>query len=140
MFRTFAEEKNTQWMTIDEYYKKAIKYMLEHYNNKYTLEFHIYTDQAGVTETIINPIINNLNIKVNTTEYVGIRDNKTDVEHFFAMFDLDDYILCNSTYHYWPALLSRYTDDKIVTFPSYTKDGNNISWFNHIVPPEWINL
>ena len=140
MFRTYVQEKNNSWMTTEEYYTKAIGYILEQHKDKYTLEFHVYTDEAGVTEYIIKPIINKLNLTVNTKEYVGVRDNKTDVEHLFAMFDLDDYILCNSTYHYWPALLSRYTNDKIVTFPSYTKDGKDMLWFNHIVPSEWIKL
>jgi hypothetical protein len=140
MFRTFAQERNKQWMTIDEYYTKAIKYILNEHKGEYTIELYIYTDEAGVTETVIYPIINKLNINVITKEYVGARDNKTDVEHFFSMFDLDDYVLCNSTYHYWPALLSRYTANKIVTFPSYTKDGKDISWFNHIVAPGWVKL
>lgn len=140
MFRTYIQEKNNSWMTTDDYYIKAIEFILEQYNDKYTLEFHVYTDEAGVTESIIKPIINKLNLTVNTKEYVGVRDNKTDVEHLFAMFDLDDYILCNSTYHYWPALLSRYTDDKLVTFPSYTKDGKDMLWFNHIIAPDWVKL
>jgi len=136
MFRTFTSENKKEWMTNHTYYTNAIQYLLAQYTCNYTFEFHIFTDNAGVSENIIKPIINTLNITVELKEYVGIRDNKTDVEHFFRMFDLDDYILCNSTYHYWPALLSRYTDDKIVTYPGDTGSG----WFDNIVSPDWVKL
>jgi len=139
MFRTFVQEKKNQWMVVNKYYKIAIEYMLKQYTT-YSIEFHIFTDEVGVLDYIIKPIIDTLGLKIPCTEYVGMRDNKTDVEHFFKMFDLDDYILCNSTFHYWPALLSQYTNDTVVTFPSYTKDGNNMDWFKHIVPDHWVKL
>jgi len=140
MFRTFAEENSNQWMVVDAYYEKAIQYMLKQRSSIYTIEFHIFTDTKGVTESIVQPILDTMNINIPCKEYVGKRDNKTDVEHFFTMFDLDDFILCNSTYHYWPALLSTYSNNKIVTYPTSTKDGNQIDWFEHIVHPTWIKL
>ena len=141
MFRTFSEEKMDKWMVTDIYYMKAIDHLLSIYDtSKYSIEFHIFTDKEGVLDTIINPILDSLDVTIPCKEYVGKRDNKTDVEHFFQMFDMDDYILCNSTYHYWPALLSTYSEDKIVTFPSHTKDGEPINWFTHIIDPSWVKI
>jgi hypothetical protein len=140
MFRTYEQENAPQWMTHLDYYEKAIQYMLDQHAQTNILEFHIFSDTEGVTSTILQPIFDSLELRTYCKEYVGKRDNKTDVEHFFQMFDLDDYILCNSTYHYWPALVSTYAKDKLVTYPTYMKDGNLIEWIKHIMHPTWVQL
>lgn len=140
MFRTFMQESSQQWMVKDEYYMNAIQYLLSKHGRNYEYEFHIYSDVEHIGSSIIKTVCNKLTIYPIIYEFVGLRDNTTDVKHFFQMFDLDDYILCNSTYHYWPALLSTYRSNKIVTFPSITQDGNNINWFKHIAPESWVQL
>jgi hypothetical protein len=138
MFRTFSEENGSHWCVYDEYYQKSLELILKKHEDKINnLEFHIYSDKAGVFETIILPILNSKNLNIPYFENVGKRDQVTDVKHFFEMFDLDDYILCNSTFHYWAALLSRYNEDKIVIYPSSQKDGHNM-WFSHLAHPSWI--
>ena len=140
MFRTFIQESSPHWMVKHEYYIDAINYILLKHGRNYEYEFHIYSDIENIGISLIKSICDKLTIYPTIYEFVGKRDNNTDVKHFFQMFDLDDYVLCNSTYHYWPALLSQYSNNKIVTFPSSTQDGNDISWFNHIVPEHWVQL
>jgi hypothetical protein len=140
MFRTFIQESSPQWMVNIDYYTHAIQYIINNHGYNYDYEFHIYSDTPDIGQNIVKSICNKIKIYPKIYEFVGIRDNITDVRHFFQMFDLDDFILCNSTYHYWPALLSKTKDNKLVTFPSYTQDGNNIDWFKHIVPETWIQL
>jgi len=84
----------------------------------------------------IIPIINEYfdDSKLEINEKVGIRDGHTDLEHFFNLFDYDNYILCNSTFHYWGALLSQYNSDKIITYD------NQCGWYHHIVPLNWIKI
>jgi hypothetical protein len=138
MFRTFAEENTPQYNVYEGYYENAVKILLEKYSNKINnLEFHIYSDEEGVYEKNILPILNKYNLNIPYFEFVGKRDQVTDVKHFFDMFDLDDYILCNSTFHYWPALLSRYNENKTVIYPTKQIDGGG-HWFSHITPLEWI--
>ena len=100
----------------------------------------MYTDEEGVTEKIIQPALQELGFTYPCIEKVGKRDNKTDVIHFFEMFDIDHFILCNSTYHYWPALISDKNKNKIVTYAKRTQDGNDVHWFQHIVEKEWVCL
>jgi hypothetical protein len=137
MFRTFAEENTSQYRVYEGYYENSLKILLEKYSNKINnLEFHIYSDEVGVYEKNILPILNKYNLNIPYFEFVGKRDQVTDVKHFFDMFDLDDYILCNSTFHYWPALLSRYNEHKTVIYPTKQIDGEG-HWFSHITPSEW---
>lgn len=138
MFRTFSEERGSHWRVYNEYYENALMNILQKYDSKLSnLELNIYSDKSGVYEDIILPILNKYNIKIPYFEFVGKRDQITDVKHFFNMFDLDDYILCNSTFHYWPALLSRYNENKTIIYPSSQIDGNN-GWFKYISPPSWV--
>jgi hypothetical protein len=140
MFRTFIQESSPQWMVNIDYYTYAIQYIINRHGYNYDYEFHIYSDAPDIGQNIVKLISNKLKIYPKIYEFIGVRDNITDVKHFFQMFNLDDFILCNSTYHYWPALLSKTKDNKLVTFPSYTQDGNNIDWFKHIVPETWVQL
>jgi hypothetical protein len=138
MFRTFDEENTPQYRVYEEYYENALKIFLQKYSDQINnLELHVYTDKAGVSENIILPILNKYNINIPYFENVGKRDQFTDVKHFFDMFDLDDYILCNSTFHYWSALLSRYNENKTVIYPTKQIDGGG-HWFSHITPLEWV--
>jgi hypothetical protein len=139
MFRTFAQENAPQYRVYDNYYEFAINFILEKYNKLNNLEFHIYSDEAGVYKKNIEPILTKKNIDVAYFEHVGKRDEITDIKHLFDMLDLDDYILCNSTFHYWAALLSRYNTDKVVIYPIYQQDGN-CGWLKHICPSSWINF
>jgi len=95
----------------------------------------IYTDSDKSSEQII-PFIKSFfaNKCIGINEYCGNKELHTDVDHFFKMFDYDNYILCNSTYHYWGAILSIYNKDKIVLYPE------ECSWFKNIADIEWIAL
>jgi hypothetical protein len=134
--RTFAEEgRESEWSTSLEYYRKAIEYM----STKVDIcTIDIYTDKVGSSDKLI-PILREYfkDRCTSINEYAGNRNANTDVNHFFQMFEYDHYILCNSTYHYWPALLSVYNNTtKIVTWPS----DSECNWYLHLAAPEWVNL
>jgi len=137
-FRSFDEEGHNEWMVVQSYYKDTLIKMLEKINNS-NIELHIFTDRANVSTDIILPILNELNITMsNIYEYKGNRDGISDIEHFYKMMDCDHYILCNSTYHYWPALIK--DDSKsIIMYPNKIEN-NTDDWFKIISPQNWIKI
>jgi hypothetical protein len=136
-FRTFEEENMQQWMTSSAYYEMAIKYMFDNID-KTNMEFHLFSDRENVKSSIIEPILLKLekNINIPIYEYVGKRNNSTDLEHFFKMFDCNHFILCNSTFHYWAALCTK-AHKSIVLYPC---ENDEHSWINYIVSPNWIKI
>ena len=136
-FRTFDEEGLQRYMLPIEYYKKALEYIFQILNSD--TELYIFTDRENIKDTIIKPILNELNIGISDIfEYKGNRDGISDIEHFYKMMDCDHYILCNSTYHYWPALIK---DDckSIIIYPNKTEN-NNDNWFKDISPSNWTRI
>lgn len=135
-FRTFDEEGHNEWMIPSIYYRNAFKAILPKLNNK--IEIHIFTDRENVKDTIIKPILNDLNIEIpDLYEYKGIRNGISDIEHFYKMMDCDHFILCNSTYHYWPALIKN--SESIITYPNKIEDGTE-DWFKTLCPEKWIQI
>ena len=129
--RTFWNENQPQWSTSLAYYNRAIESISKQYDS---VSIHVYTDKEGSSEQIIPYIQTHFGPKcVSIEEYCGSKEKKTDVTHFFQMFHYDHYILCISTYHYWPAMLSTNTD-KAVIYPE------EVGWYKHIAHPKWIAL
>ena len=129
--RRFTDEKSEHWATSLEYYKKAIKHMSTKYNS---CIIHIYTDTSDSSKVIM-PFIQEYfgNSCINIEEFCGNKELQTDIEHLFTMFDYDNYILCNSTYHYWAALLTT-NQNATVLYPS------DCEWYPHIACNNWIRL
>jgi hypothetical protein len=130
--RTFSSQNTPQWATSFDYYVKAITYLSS------KIEFcniHFYTDQEGSSKKFLDLLSQNLGERcISISESFGKKEDQSDIEHFFRMMENDHFILCNSTYHYWSALLSDSSKEKIVTYPK------ECEWFDHIVSPEWIPL
>jgi hypothetical protein len=136
-FRTYTQEQHPEWAVNDQYYLKALTYLMSEIAAT-QINLYVYTDDKTVEEKYIKHLIQqNSDYLIQYFIHEGKRDNQTDVQHFFEMFDCDHYILCNSTYHYWPALFSKYNENKIVIYPSYTKDGKDMKWFTKICPENW---
>ena len=130
--RTFSAENSPQWATSLAYYNRAIEYMSKLYDS---CNIHIYTDKEGSMGQIVPYIQTHFGEKcVSIQEFCGNKETKTDVEHFFNMFQYDNYILCISTFHYWPALLSTKNADSKVIYPE------EVGWYKNIVHPKWIAL
>ena len=129
--RRFTSENSTHWATSMEYYKKAIQYMSSYYK---TCTIHIYTDTLNSSELIMPFIKDNFgDTVIDIKEFVGSKESGSDIIHLFEMFDYDNYILCNSTYHYWSALLTTYAN-AIVTYPM------DCEWYKHIASNKWIGI
>ncbi len=138
--RTFSQEKHTEWGVSDEYYVHALSLLLSIVECT-DIELCIFTDDSTIENILLPKLLRiNSNINIEYSIHVGKRDNTTDVLHFFQMFDCDHYILCNSTFHYWAALFSKFNSDKKVFYPSHTKDGKNTNWFRLICPDSWISI
>lgn len=138
-FRSFDEENRNDWMISIEYYKLAFQYIIPKLNSPY--ELHIFTDRENIKNTIIIPLLNELNIidLPEIYEYTGKRDGVTDVEHFYKMIDCNHFILCNSTYHYWAAIIND-NPDAIITYPNKIENGINNDWFKIISPSKWTKI
>jgi len=129
--RRFTNENSTHWATSMEYYKKAITFMAQYYQS---CTVHIYTDTPHSSDLIMPLIKEYFGDKIiNTTEFVGCKESGSDVTHLFEMFEYDNYILCNSTYHYWGALLTTF-QNAIVTYPT------ECEWYTHIASNKWIGI
>ena len=130
--RTFSSQNTSQWATSFDYYDKAITYLSS------KIEFcniHFYTDQEGSSKKFLDLISQNFGERcISISESFGKKEDQSDIEHFFQMMENDHFILCNSTYHYWSALLSDSSKEKIVTYPK------ECEWFSCILSPEWIPL
>ena len=99
-----------------------------------TCIIHIYTDTPNSSELIMPFIKDNFGDKlIDSKEFVGSKESGSDITHLFEMCDYDNYILCNSTYHYWSALLTTYTN-AIVTYPM------DCEWYKHIASNKWMSL
>ena len=129
--RRFTNEKSEHWATSIDYYKKAIRHMSTMYA---TCIIHVYTDTVN-SSALLLPFIQEYfgNRCIAIEEFCGNKELQTDVEHLFTMFDYDNYILCNSTYHYWGALLTSYKNT-CVLYPS------DCEWYPHIAHDKWIRL
>jgi hypothetical protein len=128
--RRFTNENSTHWATSMEYYKKAIRYMTPYYQS---CTIHIYTDTFNSSELIMPFIKESFGELVDVKEFVGSKESGSDVTHLFEMFTYDNYILCNSTYHYWGALLTT-NKNAIIIYP------NECDWYKHISPEKWLAL
>ncbi len=136
--RTFSSEKHNEWSVNEMYYQIALSTLISELN-LVSMDICFFTDDENIQDTIIYPLLSMISdCDVHYNIKRGSRDNHIDVEHFFDMFDCDHFILCNSTYHYWPALLSTYNLNKRVFFPSKTRDGKNMDWFKQLCPINWI--
>jgi hypothetical protein len=130
--RTFDEEKHNEWMTPTSYYKEALIKMINELDNK-DVELHVFADRENVSSDIIFPILKDIKREdINLFEYFGKRDGVSDVQHFFLMMDCDHYIIGNSTFHYWPAI--------IASPKSITMFAQQSEWFSYIVSKKWIKL
>ena len=92
-------------------------------------EFRFYNDLA--CDAFIKDNFGDTVIDIK--EFVGSKESGSDIIHLFEMFDYDNYILCNSTYHYWSALLTTYAN-AIVTYPM------DCEWYKHIASNKWIGI
>ena len=138
-FRTFDEENHNEWQVIEEYYKTALENLNLDKSTEY--EFHVFTDRENVAISVIKPILLELNITVNEQtlyEHKGKRDGITDVEHLYLLMDCQHFILCNSTYHYWAAIVKDKSSS--ILYPSKLKNGGNLDWFKNIIPDWWKQL
>ena len=137
-FRTFDEEGHPEWMASVSYYKEALQYILNKLNSS-KIELHIFTDRINVSYDIINSILKDIGKQdVKYFEYFGKRDGITDVKSFFLMMDCDHYIICNSTFHYWPAILSQ--KESIIICPTTINNCFNDWFINNLVPDHWIQI
>jgi hypothetical protein len=129
--RRFTNEKSEHWATSLEYYKNAIKHMSTIYNK---CIIHVYTDTIN-SSTLLLPFIQEYfgNSCIAVEEFCGNKESQTDIQHLFAMFDYNNYILCNSTYHYWAALLTTCKSAHVL-YPS------DCEWYPHIAHTNWIRL
>lgn len=100
--RRFIAENHTEWASGEEYYKNALEYL--HIGGYLENNFiEVYADEKEWLENVLTKY----GIDISTIKWnIGVRDNITDVEHFKNMFRCNVFVLCNSTFHYWPAVLT----------------------------------
>lgn len=126
--RRFTEEGRTDWACSKRYYLDALNH-LESKGLLDNLEIHVFGDEREWIEELLNERLPGREVHW----FIGKRDGNLDVEHFYEMFKYNYFILCKSTYHYWPALLN---DSSLVIFD------DSIEWQKNIIPdmPNWIGL
>lgn len=105
-----------------EYYKRAISYIQEKVENPF---FIIFSDDKDYVKLNLN--IDNSYIVSGNAGYIDL----------YLMSRCQHYILANSTFSFWGAMLND-TENKVVCTPEY--------WYNHplenesYVPDEWIKI
>lgn len=111
--------------TTLDYYKKAVSVISEKVENPF---FYIFSD---------DPIWTQKNIKLNyPTKYITHNGVDKDYEDLRLISACDNFIISNSTFHWWGAWLNP-NKDKIVIAPN--------PWFNSytmedIIPDKWIKI
>lgn len=136
--RRFIQENAPQYAGSDIYYRKAIE-LLDNQGKltKDTVLFVFGDDDKWIKEVFKK--IHTLN-DCNIEYFVGKRDGKTDVLHFYIMLECcNDFVLCNSTYHYWPAFLRGVSVIFDASYDFWFRD-NIVPTINDKNGNQWIGL
>lgn len=113
------------------YYYKAIEILKSKFSN---LHFFIFSDD-------IPWCINNFKPKNCTITFVDAKYTGMFGGNYLQLMMLcSHFIIPNSTYPYWAALLSKHNPNKLVIAPKVWYRGQDPNTRNSILPPSWIAL
>lgn len=114
------------------YYYKALELL----NLQSTTIFCFSDDIAWVRQNFAPPLPSHCSIVYVTPKY----EDPLGGDDMQLMRLCKHFIIPNSTYSYWAALLSNTTPEKIVIAPKVWYKGQNPNIRNNILPPQWIAI
>jgi hypothetical protein len=129
--RRFVEENHPEWASNERYYTNALNYLNI---DPSTTVLCVFGDDQQWAQDFLAKYQNVNGIQMEIEYYIGKRYGNMVDYHFHLMAHCDSFILCNSTYHYWPAYFA-HTDNATVICPS------DIKWaMDYGYPKRWIAL
>jgi hypothetical protein len=97
-------------ITNQDYFCHAIDYFITKKNFKEP-RFFVFSNEIEKSKQILSPHGCHFN-------YVNINDNDHGAYDMYLMSQCQHFIISNSSFGFWPALLSQRTNEKIVIQPS----------------------
>lgn len=129
--RRFVEENHPEWASSSNYYTKALNYLNIDPN---TTVLCVFGDDQQWAQDFLDAYQTTRGVQLEIEYYIGRRYGTMVDYHFHLMAHCDSFILCNSTYHHWPAYFT-HTANATVICPA------EIKWaMDYANPKHWIAL
>lgn len=130
-FRSYEEERQADWSSSEDYYKRAIATVLR---ADHTV--HVFGDGGVRFERFVRWVRGRVERPV--VAWPGSRDVNGTVMHLQYMVRADDFVLCSSAYHLWGALLTQTHDAVVVMDATPGLVGSDRNWLELAhAPPHW---
>jgi hypothetical protein len=113
---------NKKFQVDEEYYFKSFEYFINNFNN---IKFYIFSDKPIFAKEFM------LNFDI---DYVILENDRgPDYQDIYMMSKFKYHIIANSSFSWWGAWLSLYSDDNITIAPNNTL-------FTPSIPSNWLTL
>lgn len=124
-WRSYREDKNTQYPDLRNYYRKAIEIIAKRFPD---ITFFVFSDDpvAAIKEVAMQ------DKKIAYVDLSSARGNEQGLIDFFLMYACDHAIIGNSTFSWWAAWLSGH-QGKTVIAPKGVSP-----WGDDWIPPNWL--
>jgi hypothetical protein len=130
--RHFKDEHHiNQGNVNDEYYIRSIVFFQNHIPDA---EFWLFSDDPE------RALLKFKDVKIKCIPISSILKDSNEVKELFIMSQFRNFIISNSTFSWWGAWLSDFSDKKVVAPAEIIDSGEGCWGFEGLLPREWITL
>lgn len=130
--RHFNDEHHiNQGNVNDDYYKRSILYFQQQIPDA---EFWLFSDNPQ------RALLKFKDVNVKCIPISSVVKDSNEVKELFLMSQFRNFIIGNSTFSWWGAWLSEYSDKKVVAPAEIIDSGEGCWGFEGLLPREWITL
>ncbi len=115
----------------DDYYKRSILYFQQQIPDA---EFWLFSDNPQ------RALLKFKDVNVKCIPISSVVKDSNEVKELFLMSQFRNFIIGNSTFSWWGAWLSDYSDKKVVAPAEIINSGEGCWGFEGLLPREWIAL
>lgn len=130
--RHFKDEHHfNQGNVNDDYYLRSIRFYQQQIPNA---EFWLFSDNPQ------RALLKFKDVNIQCTPVSSVLQESNEIKELFIMSQFRHLIIGNSTFSWWGAWLSEYSDKKVVAPAEVIDSGEGCWGFEGLLPSEWIAL